>query len=92
MVFALGCWVLLALNVRLLWPSLLCPSYSSFAGTPSYIERIRPGKFPQVLRSLHIPAIIFNTVLMLLILAIVPLNEILGGANVLSTLAQYVRV
>jgi len=71
------------------FPSILCSFYT---GTPSYISRIRPGKFPQVLRNLHIPAIVFNTALMLLILAIVPLDEILGGANVLSTLAQYVRI
>ncbi|KAF8957524.1 AAAP amino acid permease [Flammula alnicola] len=59
-----------------------------FLGTPSYVSRIKAGKFPLVLRNLHIPAIFLNTLIMLLVLAVVPLDVILGGANVLSVLAQ----
>ncbi|KAF8902544.1 AAAP amino acid permease [Gymnopilus junonius] len=55
---------------------------------PSYVSRIKPGKFPLVLRNLHIPAIILNTVVMLLVLGLIPLDTILGGANVLSVLAE----
>ncbi|KAF8152993.1 amino acid permease-domain-containing protein [Crassisporium funariophilum] len=61
---------------------------TGFECTPSYISRIKPGKFPLVLRNLHIPAIILNTVMMLLVLAVIPLDVILSGANVLSILAQ----
>ncbi|KJA23900.1 hypothetical protein HYPSUDRAFT_39416 [Hypholoma sublateritium FD-334 SS-4] len=61
---------------------------TGFECTPSYVSRIKPGKFPLVLRNLHIPAIGMNTVLMLLVLAVIPMDVILGGANVLSVLAQ----
>ena len=68
----------------------LCLVSNNFPGTPSYISRIKPGKFPLVLRNLHIPAIILNSTIMLLLLAVVPLDVILSGANVLSVLAQTV--
>ncbi|TFK40382.1 AAAP amino acid permease [Crucibulum laeve] len=61
---------------------------TGFECIPAYISRIKPGKFPLVLRNLHIPAIILNTAMMILVLAIVPLDIIKGGANVLSILAQ----
>lgn len=61
-------------------------------GTPSYISRIKPGKYPLVLRNLHIPAIVLNSVIMLLVLAIIPLDVIQGGANILSVLAQEVSI
>lgn len=43
-----------------------------------------------VLRNLHYPAIFLNCLVMLLVLALVPLDEIIGGANVLSLLAERV--
>ncbi|KAF9484090.1 hypothetical protein BDN70DRAFT_891267 [Pholiota conissans] len=61
---------------------------TGFECTPSYVSRIKAGKFPLVLRNLHLPAIFLNTLMMLLVLALVPLDVILGGANVLSVLAQ----
>ncbi|KAJ3506729.1 hypothetical protein NLJ89_g6709 [Agrocybe chaxingu] len=61
---------------------------TGFECIPSYISRIKPGRFPKVLRNLHVPAILLNTTMMLLVLAMVPLDTILGGANVLSVLAQ----
>ncbi|KAJ7291814.1 AAAP amino acid permease [Mycena rebaudengoi] len=56
--------------------------------SPSYIGRIKPGRFPLVLRNLHLPAILLNTLMIMLVLATVPLKTILQGANVLSVLAQ----
>jgi len=54
------------------------------------IKRIKPGRFTLVLRNLHISAIIVNSLAVLLALALVPLKTILGGANVLSVLAEVV--
>ncbi|KAF8065050.1 amino acid permease-domain-containing protein [Lyophyllum atratum] len=61
---------------------------TGFECTPSYVGRIKRGQLPHVLRNLHIPAIVLNSVIMVLVLAIVPLETVLGGANVLSVLAQ----
>lgn len=65
-------------------------AHLTFLGIPSYASLIKPGKFPLVLRNLHIPAIVLNPLLMLLILAVLPLDVVLGGANVLSSLADVV--
>ncbi|KAJ7158011.1 amino acid permease-domain-containing protein [Mycena crocata] len=56
--------------------------------SPSYIGRIKPGRFPRVLRNLHLPAILLNTLMITFVLAVVPLETVLHGANVLSLLAQ----
>ncbi|KAJ6537397.1 amino acid permease-domain-containing protein [Mycena vulgaris] len=56
--------------------------------TPSYIGRMKSGRFPGVLRNLHLPAIVLNTLMITLVLAIVPLETVLQGANVLSVLAE----
>ncbi|KAI0338562.1 hypothetical protein BDW22DRAFT_1362598 [Trametopsis cervina] len=61
---------------------------TGFECIPSYASSIKPGCFPSVLRNLHYPAIILNVASMLLVLALVPLNTILSGANVLSVLAE----
>ncbi|KAG6902736.1 hypothetical protein C0995_012400 [Termitomyces sp. Mi166 len=61
---------------------------TGFECTPSYIGRIKKGYYPLVLRNLHLPAIALNSILMVLVLAIIPLEIILQGANVLSVLAQ----
>ncbi|KAF7986066.1 hypothetical protein HWV62_41454 [Athelia sp. TMB] len=47
---------------------------TGFEDVPAYISHIKPGRFPLVLRNLHIPAIVINTVIMLLTLAILPLH------------------
>ena len=60
-------------------------------GIPSYASSIKQGTVPKVLRNLHYPAIAINVLAMLLVLALVPLETILSGANVLSALAQNVR-
>ncbi|KAJ7078153.1 hypothetical protein B0H15DRAFT_1025944 [Mycena belliarum] len=51
---------------------------------PSYIGRIKPGRFPRVLCNLHLPAIALNT----LVLATVPLETVLRSANALNVLAE----
>ncbi|KAF7335637.1 Aaap amino acid permease [Mycena venus] len=61
---------------------------TGFECTPSYIGRIKSGQFPLVLRNLHLPAIVLNTLMIMLVLATVPLERVLGGANVLSALAE----
>jgi hypothetical protein len=57
-------------------------------GTPAYLSRIKPNRLPLVLRNLHYPAIILNSVLMILVLGLIPLEEILGGNNILSLLGE----
>ncbi|KIL66086.1 hypothetical protein M378DRAFT_186176 [Amanita muscaria Koide BX008] len=66
----------------------ICLGMLRLTGVPSYIARIKPRKFPLVMRNLHLPTIFLNAFLMLLILALVPLEKIQGGANVLSVLAE----
>ncbi|TRM67071.1 amino acid permease-domain-containing protein [Schizophyllum amplum] len=61
---------------------------TGFECTPAYVGRIKPGRFPQVLRNLHLPAIVLGSVMMLLVIAIVPMDVTLGSANILSALAQ----
>ncbi|KNZ79290.1 hypothetical protein J132_03765 [Termitomyces sp. J132] len=61
---------------------------TGFECIPSHIGRIKKGYLPLVLRNLHIPAIAMNTAIMLLVLAVVPLETVLQGSNVLSVLAQ----
>ncbi|CAK5282919.1 unnamed protein product [Mycena citricolor] len=50
---------------------------------PSYIGRMRPGAYPAVLRNLHLPAVVLNSAMILLVFAVVPMNTVLSGANVL---------
>ncbi|KAL0945974.1 hypothetical protein HGRIS_012252 [Hohenbuehelia grisea] len=61
---------------------------TGFETTPAYSSRIKPGRFPLVLRNLHWPAILFNTLLMLLVLALLPLQTVIQGSNILSLLAE----
>lgn len=60
------------------------------SGSPDYAMSVRRGQFPKVLRNLHLPVIPLYSILMLLVLAILPLQVITGGLNVLSILAQEV--
>jgi hypothetical protein len=63
---------------------------TGFECVPAYVARIKPGRFPLVLRNLHIPAIILMAGMMILVLAVVPLDTAMKRANVLSVLAQTV--
>lgn len=59
-------------------------------GTPDYVSTVKTGQFPKVLRNIHVPAMCMNAPIMLLILAVLPLEAVNGGANVLSLLAEHV--
>ncbi|KAF7291283.1 AAAP amino acid permease [Mycena indigotica] len=70
------------------------PSYTPFfASAPSSSKQATTSTFSRVLRNLHYPAIVLTTGMMLLVLALVPLGELLtvnGGSsgNLLSLLAN----
>ncbi|KAG8922084.1 hypothetical protein FRC02_012152 [Tulasnella sp. 418] len=71
----------------------ICISFlgvTGFETTPSYIENIKPSAYPAVLRNMLYTALVLNAPLMLLVYAILPSETILGGANVLSVLAETV--
>ncbi|TDL27804.1 hypothetical protein BD410DRAFT_893978 [Rickenella mellea] len=61
---------------------------TGFECCPDYASTVKRGKYPNVLRNIHWPAILLNAPLMLLILAVLPMPTINGGANVLSLLAE----
>ncbi|KIM82858.1 hypothetical protein PILCRDRAFT_820149 [Piloderma croceum F 1598] len=61
---------------------------TGFECVPAYVSRIKLGRFPLVLRNLHIPAMVLMAGMMTLVLAVVPLGIVLEGANVLSALGQ----
>ncbi|KAI0798140.1 amino acid permease-domain-containing protein [Abortiporus biennis] len=69
----------------------LCLSVLGLTGfecTPSYVSNIKGGDFPKVLRNMHIPAIFLSSLSMLFSFALLPMETILGGANVLSELGD----
>ncbi|KAF8606430.1 hypothetical protein BDV93DRAFT_594682 [Ceratobasidium sp. AG-I] len=61
---------------------------TGFECTPSYIRDIKPGAYGPTLRNLLVMALFLNAPLMLLVYALLPSETILGGANVLSVLAE----
>ncbi|KLO06622.1 hypothetical protein SCHPADRAFT_923138 [Schizopora paradoxa] len=61
---------------------------TGFECSPDYVITVRRGQFPKVLRNLHLPVIPLYSILMLLVLAILPIQTVNGGLNVLSILAQ----
>jgi hypothetical protein len=65
---------------------ILCP------GTPALTARIKPGRFPLVLRNLHISAFVLNCSTALLVLALIPLQNIAKAPNILSVLGNVVRL
>lgn len=69
---------------------LCAASYPGIECTPSYIENIHPTAYSPVIRNLLYGALILNAPLMLFVFAILPHETILGGANVLSVLADHV--
>ncbi|KIK96888.1 hypothetical protein PAXRUDRAFT_768751 [Paxillus rubicundulus Ve08.2h10] len=60
---------------------------TGFECAPAYTAKMRPGTYPNVLRNLHIPAIILSPAMMLFVLALLPL-EAQAEENVLGLLAQ----
>lgn len=47
--------------------------------------------YPKVLRNLHISVLVLTSGIMLIVLALLPLDEVESGSNILSLLAQKVR-
>ncbi|KAI6165303.1 amino acid permease-domain-containing protein [Pisolithus thermaeus] len=62
---------------------------TGFECAPAYAAKMRPGSYPSVLRNLHWSALVFNTTISLLVLALIPLDAESQG-NVLSVLADKV--
>ncbi|CAE7052581.1 unnamed protein product [Rhizoctonia solani] len=61
---------------------------TGFECTPAYIRNIKPNSYGPTLRNLLIMALFLNAPLMLFVYALLPNETILGGANVLSVLAE----
>ncbi|KAH9057249.1 amino acid permease-domain-containing protein [Lactarius vividus] len=61
---------------------------TGFECTPSYIEMIRPKDYAAILRNLIVVSAILNSVLSLLACALLPVDTIVNGSNVLSALGS----
>ncbi|CAE6496372.1 unnamed protein product [Rhizoctonia solani] len=61
---------------------------TGFECTPAYIQNIKPESYGPTLRNLLVMALFLNAPLMLFVYALLPSETILGGANVLSVLAE----
>ena len=59
-----------------------------FECTPSYIEVIRPKDYPSILRNLIAVSALLNTIISFLLCALLPMNTIIDGKNVLSALGR----
>ncbi len=59
-----------------------------FECTPSYIEVIRPKDYSSILRNLIIVSALLNTILSFFTCALLPMNTIINGKNVLSALGH----
>nr|CDI51008.1 conserved hypothetical protein [Melanopsichium pennsylvanicum 4] len=69
----------------------ICVAFVGLTGiecSPSYINQVKSGEFPKALRNLHWIVVLTEAPLMLLVLALVPMQAILGGSNVLALLGQ----
>jgi len=76
-------WVLAASDIQ-----VIRFKPAGFECTPSYIEVIRPKDYSSILRNLIIVSAFFNTVLSFLACALLPVNTIINGTNVLSALGS----
>ncbi|KDQ56708.1 hypothetical protein JAAARDRAFT_157891 [Jaapia argillacea MUCL 33604] len=61
---------------------------TGFECTPAYTASIKQGRYPLVLRNLHLSAMFLNVITMLFVFAVLPLDVIVNGANLLSVLAE----
>ncbi|KAI0278600.1 amino acid permease-domain-containing protein [Russula aff. rugulosa BPL654] len=59
---------------------------TGFECTPSYIEVIRPKDYSSILRNLIIVSALLNTILSFFACALLPMDTIVNGTNVLSAL------
>lgn len=55
---------------------------------PGYVGAVKKGTFPKALRNLHISIILMEPPMALLLIAVVPMSQILGAPNVLALLAS----
>ena len=76
------------------YPILYLNSFSlslmeGFELTPSYVEQLKPGVFPKILRNLWLASLVQESAMMLLVWAIVPYQSIHGNlSNIVSVLAE----
>lgn len=63
---------------------------TGFECAPAYISKMKQNCYPKVLRNLHISVLILTSGIMLLVLALLPLDVVESGSNILSLLAQKV--
>ncbi|KAG1737589.1 amino acid permease-domain-containing protein [Suillus paluster] len=63
---------------------------TGFECAPAYTAKMKKNCYPKVLRNLHLSALVLNSGMMLLIVALLPLDVVESGDNILSLLAQRV--
>ncbi|KAG2058114.1 hypothetical protein BDR06DRAFT_1018740 [Suillus hirtellus] len=63
---------------------------TGFECAPSYTSKMKQNCYPKVLRNLHLSALVLTSGMMLLVMALLPLDVIESGNNILSLLAQKV--
>lgn len=63
---------------------------TGFECAPAYTSKMKQNRYPKVLRNLHLSALVLTGVMMLLVVALLPLNVVESGNNILSLLAQRV--
>ncbi|KAI5454120.1 hypothetical protein NCC49_005110 [Naganishia albida] len=61
---------------------------TGFESAPTYISIIKPDVYPAVLRNLIIGALLVNLSVLVVTYAVLPTEQILGGANILSLVGQ----
>ena len=63
---------------------------TGFELTPGYVEEVRQGVFPKVLRNLWLLSLVQLTLMMLLVWAVVPYSDITAHPNnIISLLAEH---
>ncbi|KAG1719182.1 amino acid permease-domain-containing protein, partial [Suillus lakei] len=63
---------------------------TGFECAPAYTAKMKQNCYPKVLRNLHLPALVLTSGIMLLVVALLPLDVVESGNNILSLLAQRV--
>ncbi|KAG1859294.1 amino acid permease-domain-containing protein [Suillus subluteus] len=63
---------------------------TGFECAPAYTSKMKKNCYPKVLRNLHLPALFLTSIMMLLVVALLPLDVVENGNNILSLLAQKV--
>ncbi|GAA6032072.1 hypothetical protein JCM8097_007054 [Rhodosporidiobolus ruineniae] len=71
----------------------VCVAFLGVTGwetAPDYVSSLRPDRrtYPRVLRSLQVIAVCINAPLLLVVFAVLPMEDILGNASVLSALGK----